>query len=87
DATSSPAIELNSFEEVVDDQKSVPVYVNKQPVILHGKDHYMFVDVFDFIDFDLSKANGRTIVTRVNGREAEYTQELFAKDQVEVFWQ
>ena len=47
----------------------------------------MFVDVFDFIDFDLSKANGRTIVTRVNGREAEYTQELFAKDQVEVFWQ
>lgn len=87
DATSSPAIELNSFEKVVDDQKSVPVYVNKQPVILHGKDHYMFVDVFDYIDFDLSKANGRTIVTRVNGREAEYTQELFAKDQVEVFWQ
>ncbi len=74
-------------DSLSDDLTRVPVYVNKQPVILHGKDHYMFVDVFDFIDFDLSRANGRTIVTRVNGREAEYTQELWAGDQVEVFWQ
>ena len=74
-------------DSLSDDLTRVPVYVNKQPVILHGKDHYMFADVFDFIDFDLSRANGRTIVTRVNGREAEYTQELWAGDQVEVFWQ
>ena len=86
-ASGKPAIELNSFEEAADDRLRVPVYVNMQPVILHGKDNYMFVDVFDFIDFDLSKANGRTIVTKVNGRTAEYTQELFAGDQVEVFWQ
>ncbi len=86
-ASDKPAIELNSFEEAADDRLRVPVYVNMQPVILHGKDNYMFVDVFDFIDFDLSKANGRTIVTKVNGRTAEYTQELFAGDQVEVFWQ
>lgn len=74
-------------DSIVEDVTRVPVYVNRQPVILHGKDSYMFVDIFDFIDFDLSKANGRTIVTKVNGSVAEYTQTLYSGDQVEVFWQ
>ena len=77
--------EANDVSE--DYQTRVHVYVNNQPVILHGKENYMFVDVFDFIDFDLSKASGRTIKTKVNGKEAEYTQELFSGDQVEIFWQ
>ena len=63
------------------------VNVNGQPVILQGKSEYVFVDIFDYIDFDLSKPEGRSIVTQVNGKEPDYMQKLNANDKIEVFWQ
>ena len=62
------------------------VVVNDHPVILTGKAEYVFVDIFDFIDFDLSKPEGRAIVTQVNGREPDYMQKLNPNDKIEVFW-
>ncbi len=62
------------------------VFVNGRPVRLENKESYVFVDIFDYIDFDLSQSNGRGIVTRVNGADAQYTQPLFDGDRIDIHW-
>lgn len=69
-----------------DENKSVLVIVNQKPVSLEGKKNYMFVDIFDYINFDTSKMQGSGIVTLINGRDAQYTQELKNGDKIEVYW-
>ncbi len=60
--------------------------VNGDDVTMHGKAEYIFVDVFDVIDFDLSKPDGRTIVTTVNGSTPDYMQPLNEGDRIEIYW-
>lgn len=67
--------------------KSISVIVNRQPVVLTGKQDYVFVDIFDYIDFDLSASKGRRIVTKHNGKPAEYMHPLFSGDVLEIFWE
>lgn len=74
-----------SFAKKEAEQK-LAISVNDQPVILYGKSEYVFVDVFDFIDFDLTKPNGRTIVTLLNGKTPDYMQKLGPNDKVEIYW-
>ena len=61
------------------------VMVNRKPVVLKGKPKYVFVDIFDFIDFDLSKPQG-AIVTTLNGSQAQFMEELHDGDMIEVYW-
>lgn len=65
---------------------TLTVTVNDAPVILTGKPEYVFVDVFNFIDFDLSSAKGK-IVTKINGRSAQYMEPLHEGDVVEIYWE
>jgi acyl-CoA thioesterase FadM len=53
---------------------------------MSGKTSYAFVDVFDYIDFDTSKMQGKGIATIVNGKDALYTQPLHAGDKIEIYW-
>ena len=62
------------------------VIVNKEPVILTGKATYIFVDIFNFIDFDLHDVKGQSIVTNINGRPAEYMEKLESGDVIDIFW-
>ena len=55
-------------------------------ITMSGKDKYVFVDVFDFISFDLSKPQGSGIVTTLNGRNAEYMEPIVAGDVIEIYW-
>jgi hypothetical protein len=64
----------------------VTVSVNGQPVQLTGKKEYVFVDVFEKIDFDLSRPKGSGIVTRLNGREAQYMESIHSGDTIEIYW-
>lgn len=66
---------------------SIKVIVNNEPVILEGKTSYVFVDVFDKINFDLNASNGRIIVTTLNGRTAVYLEEIHDSDVIEIYWQ
>ncbi len=66
--------------------KKIIVIVNQKPIVMKGKESYMFVDIFDYIDFDTSKMQGRGIATLVNGKDAQYTQELYNGDKIEVYW-
>ena len=63
----------------------ITVEVNKSPVTLSGKASYVYVDVFNFIDFDLSKPQG-DIVTTLNGRRAGYMEEIHSGDVIEIYW-
>lgn len=63
------------------------VIVNKLPVTLTGKESYVFVDVFSFIDFDLKASDGRSIVTLLNGRNAEYMEPLNSGDVIDIYWE
>ena len=62
------------------------VIVNNEAVTLHGKADYIFVDIFDAIDFDLSKPEGRSIVTMLNGSTPDYMQSIKEGDKIEVYW-
>lgn len=62
------------------------IIVNNDPVVLHGKANYIFVDIFDAIDFDLSKPNGRSIITTLNGATPDYMQPIKEGDKIEVYW-
>lgn len=63
------------------------VNVNGKAVRLSGKGRYVYVDVFDHIDFDLSKLRGSRVVTKLNGREAQYMEELSEGDVLEIYWE
>ena len=64
------------------------VIVNHSPITMQGKASYVFVDVFDYIDFDLgaSASAGRSIVTNLNGRPAQYMEPLKEGDVIEIYW-
>lgn len=75
-------------KENINEQKqiSLDVTVNNKLITLKGKSKYVFVDVFDWIDFDLRGSRGREIVTLLNGEKANYTQELNSLDVIEIYW-
>jgi hypothetical protein len=63
----------------------ITVMVNGAPVTLSGKEEYVFVDIFDFIDFDLN--SGKTkIVTLKNGAQAQYMESLHEGDELKIYW-
>ena len=76
-------------EEIQDEDSSkntITVIVNGEPVELSGKDTYIFVDIFTHISFDLQAGKGRAIATVINGRDAQFSEELHEGDQIELYW-
>ena len=65
---------------------SMIVTVNGEQIKLTGKKNYVFVDVFEHIDFDLSKPEGSGIVTNLNGRGAQYMESIKSGDVIEIYW-
>ncbi len=72
--------------EVQNPTDGVTVIVNGEPVTLTGKPDYIYVDVFDRINFDLSKPQGKMVETLINGRKAQYIEPLHNGDELEIFW-
>lgn len=66
---------------------SIGVLVNSKPIVLQGKASYVFVDIFDYIDFDLSTVQGKTLITNVDGKKAEYMEPLYDGAVIEVYWE
>ncbi len=66
--------------------REVKVMANGNFVTLTGKDSYVFVDIFDHIDFDLKESNGRGIVTLLNSKPADYMETLKDGDVIEIYW-
>ncbi len=86
DMVEQAAKEEKQEEETISDNKSIVVIANQKRVTLAGKDSYQFVDIFDYIDFDTRTVKGKGIITRINGENAQYTQQLKNGDKLEIFW-
>ena len=67
------------------DLKEICVTVNSEKVILSGKKEYIFVDIFNFINFDLKSINGQ-INLKLNEENAGYTDKINNGDVIKVFW-
>ena len=80
----------NDIQEEIHEENSsentVTVIVNGEPVELSGKDTYIFVDIFTHISFDLQAGKGRAIATVINGRDAQFSEELHEGDKIELYW-
>ncbi len=87
-------LKLENLEKkkVAAEKEEIPAYVeisvnvNGSPVRLKGKESYIFVDVFDYIDFDLKASNGRAIATKLNGKNALYGAKLSEGDKIDIEW-
>ncbi len=65
---------------------TVHVTVNGTQIHMSGKKEYVFVDVFQYIEFDLSKPQGSGIATRLNGRDAQYMETIRNGDVIDIYW-
>lgn len=67
-------------------ERTLLVTVNDKLIQLSGKAEYVFVDVFEYIDFDLSRPQGSGIVTTLNGRDAQYMENIHSGDVIQIYW-
>lgn len=66
---------------------TLKVYVNGSEIRLkESKTQFIFVDIFNYIDFDLTKPNGN-IMLRLNGHPAAFTDIITSGDKIEIYWQ
>lgn len=80
----SPSREITEDKTV---KKEITVTINGEDVTLEGKDSYIFVDILDSYPFDLSAAANSHLVTKVNGRLADFTTSLCDKDIIDMYWE
>ena len=76
-AEAPPVPEPDGFVVLVDNQEVFLPQANKE---------HMLIDIFAHINFDLNQARG-TVLLRLNGREAGYTDILKPGDRIEILWQ
>ncbi|MCY6370858.1 cell division protein FtsA [Clostridium ganghwense] len=80
--------ENNTKDIEVQDREfeEIKVIVNDKPVILTGKNSYVFVDIFSKIEFDLSTPKGNLVLT-LNDENAGYYDQLKEGDIIKIFWE
>jgi len=67
-------------------KSGINVIVNEKPVNLPPKNtDYLFVDIFNFIDFDLTTPKG-IIILKLNGKDAGYTDKIKSGDRIDIYW-
>lgn len=86
-SSSNPTGEMTGPDDSAIDPDQVRVTVNGKEIVLkENKTQYIFVDVFNYINFDLTKPQGN-IVLRLNGRQAAFTDSVRSGDIIEIYWQ
>lgn len=78
--------DFRELEKKADEGTEMIVSINGEPIHLTGKKSFIFVDIFDFYDFDLSASYGREVVTNLNGEKARYSEILKSGDRIELGW-
>lgn len=65
---------------------TIVVTANQKNYTLSGKDSYVFVEIFDAMQFDTTTVKGSELVMMLNGRKAEHFDELHNGDHIEIYW-
>ncbi|MDO5127968.1 MAG: cell division FtsA domain-containing protein [Eubacteriales bacterium] len=80
-------LENTSIDDTSAQIHDMRVFVNKQPIDMKGKANYYFVDIFDYIDFDLKTVRGSRLVTNIDGHRAAFIEELHEDAVVDIYWE
>ena len=67
-------------------EEGIVVFVNSKSINLSGKSKYLFVDIFNHIDIDMTKSDGNVILT-INSKKAGYADEIKNGDVIEVYFE
>lgn len=67
-------------------EKGYVIYVNGERIELKENKQYIFVDIFNYINFDLSVPKGN-IILKLNGSQANFTDTISPGDNIEIFWE
>ncbi|WP_125153842.1 cell division protein FtsA [Clostridium rectalis] len=78
----------NIDNQIIENTKkeSMNIIVNGNEIVLKGKKSYVFVDIFNYIHFDLTKVHGNLIL-KLNGKKASYNDKLKEGDKIEARWE
>ena len=77
---------LKEVEQKLAERDGINVYVNEKSVNLPPKKtDYLFIDLFNFIDFDLTSPKG-IIMLKLNENDANYTDKIKSGDKIRIFW-
>ncbi len=76
--SASKETQENFMQEVV-------VVVNNQKLVLQNKKTYVIADLFDYIDFDRTQANG-FVICEINDEKATYITEITSGDIIKIYW-
>lgn len=68
------------------DCNEIKVIVNDKDIILKNKLKYIFVDIFNYVGFDLSRPHGN-LVLLLNDKKAGYYDILSDGDCINIFWE
>lgn len=86
---------IEEDEPVIDKQDKTDLKVYEESILVKCNDdlieipqkngNVIFVDIFDYIDFDRSKVKGK-LVLLLNGSNANYTDIIKTGDEIRVYW-
>lgn len=88
EAKSVEAKAPTASEETIEKKTgTLTVFVNGKATEINGsKKQYMFIDIFNYISFDLTKPQGN-IVLKLNGKQAGFTDEIQQGDKIDIYWE
>lgn len=79
--------EIKDLEQETYYKKTIDLVINdERKTIDYDKEEFKFVDVFDYIDFNLKEPSGN-LVLKINNESAEYLQELKNGDVLKIYWE
>ncbi|PAB60762.1 cell division protein FtsA [Anaeromicrobium sediminis] len=67
-------------------KKITKVYVNNEEIHIKKEKSPIFIDIFDYIDFDRSRVKGKLIM-KVNDEKGSFTDVLNENDHIEIYWE
>lgn len=78
---------LKEVEHNLAKRDGITVKVNGELITIPPKNtEYLFIDVFNYIDFDITVPRG-IIQLRINGKKANYTDIIKSGDLIDIYWE
>lgn len=85
EALSQSAVDMKDKKESY--TNSIAVTVNGERVLLKGnQSNFIFIDIFNHIKFDFNRSHG-SIMLKLNGNKAAYTDVINENDVIEIYWE
>ena len=86
--TANQSTSIDNISSINTESKSSEfvIWVNGEKILLDNTKSYIFVDIFSYINFDLTLPKGN-IILKLNGNCANFTDAIKPNDTIEVYWE